>query len=168
MEFKELMKMKVSRKKPKEGDIFVVQPEIGKYFYGKVIRINLPSKNIIIKGWNLIYIYSNGTRELVLPEKLNPENLLFPPQIVNNQGWLKGYFFTIGNIPLISEDILNDYGFLKEIHSLPENQKFFVDEEGNKINKTPKFWTYFGLGSYGVIGRNIKKEIEKNPELINF
>ncbi|WP_419670164.1 Imm26 family immunity protein [Alicyclobacillus macrosporangiidus] len=50
--------MKPSRKRPKPGDIFVVQPKQGLYLLGRVIRTNLPSKDGFVRGANLIYIYN--------------------------------------------------------------------------------------------------------------
>lgn len=158
----ELIEMNPSRKKPKEGDIFVIQPKENVYFYGKVIRTNLPSTNGMIRGWNLIYIYRRPIKQIILPDFLDPKQLLIPPQIVNNQGWLKGYFQTIGNVPVTLKDISQDYGFLDHI------TKKYVDEEGRFLSHKPSTYTDYGLGSYGIVGYDVQEALEANPELINI
>ncbi|MEN6312659.1 MAG: immunity 26/phosphotriesterase HocA family protein [Clostridiaceae bacterium] len=158
----ELIKMNPSRKRPKEGDIFVIQPKENVYFYGKIIRTNLPSTNGAVRGWNLIYIYRQSAKQITLPDFLNPKQLLIPPQIVNNQGWLKGYFQTIGNVPVTLKDIAQDYGFLDYI------TKKYVDEEGRFLSHKPLTFTNYGLGSYGVIGILVQKALVANPELADI
>lgn len=51
-----LIPIKTSRKKPKTGDIFLVQPIKGVYYYGKVISEKNNSKYELIKDFPLIYI----------------------------------------------------------------------------------------------------------------
>ena len=43
MAFNDLIAMKKSSKKPQEGDVFVLQPVIGKFYFGKVIQTDLKS-----------------------------------------------------------------------------------------------------------------------------
>lgn len=52
-----LIPIKTSRKKPKTGDVFLVQPIKGVYYYGKVISEKSNSKYELIKDFPLIYIY---------------------------------------------------------------------------------------------------------------
>ncbi|WP_407635563.1 Imm26 family immunity protein [Effusibacillus pohliae] len=66
--------MQPSRKKPKSGDVFVIQPKPNLYFYGKVIKTDMPSKNLVILC-NLIYIYRVPSKDKVLPPRLNPIRL---------------------------------------------------------------------------------------------
>jgi hypothetical protein len=156
-EFNELIGMKRSRKKPQAGDIFVIQPLPGRYLYGKVIRTNLPNEDPFIKGWNLIYIYKNMVSEPVVPvERLDPEQLLMFPTIVNNQGWLKGYFLTIGSTEITESDIARSYGFW---HNFTRR---FYNEDGIPLGYEPEFQGVYGLGSYGLVGRTVKQALEKN------
>jgi hypothetical protein len=54
----ELVKMKPSRKKLKDGDIFVLQPKKDIYMFGKVIRSNLKMENDIgMNGGIIVHIY---------------------------------------------------------------------------------------------------------------
>ena len=156
-EFNELISMKRSRKKPQAGDVFVIQPLSGRYLYGRVIRTNLPSNDPLIKGWNLICIYKNMVSEPVIPvERLDPEQLLMPPEIVNNQGWLQGYFLTIGSTEITEKDIAPNYGFWDAL------TKQFVNVEGNPLSYEPEFQGAYALGSYGVVGRTVRQALEKN------
>ncbi len=154
MEFTtELIRMKPSRLKPNEGDIFVIQPKEGFYYYGKVIRTNILNKDPMINGWNVIYIYNKLSKEVVLPDILDPQQLLIPPQIVNNQGWLKGYFMTVGSSQITKNDII-DYGFWDVF------RKRFVNEEGTLLGYEPKIWADYGLGSYGIVGHDVQEALK--------
>lgn len=51
-----LIPIKTSRKKPKTGDVFLVQPIKSVYYYGKVISEKSNSKYELIKDFPLIYI----------------------------------------------------------------------------------------------------------------
>jgi hypothetical protein len=155
----ELIKMKPSRKKPKEGDVFVIQPKEGLYLYGKVIRTKIPSKNIMINGWNLIYVYRKISKNIVMPDYLVANDLLIPPQIVNNQGWLKGYFQTIGSLPVTEKDKSINYGFLDF------KTKEYVNEEGKPLGYKPEMWTDYGIGSYGSVASDIKTSLESKLKL---
>ncbi len=156
----ELIKMKPSRKKPKEGDVFIIQPKEDLYFYGKVIRTEIPSKNIMVNGWNLIYVYKKVSKNIVMPDCLDVNELLIPPQIVNNQGWLKGYFQTIGSLPVTDEDKSINYGFFDF------KTKKYVDEEGQPLGYKPEMWVDYGIGSYGSVAADIKAALENYPNII--
>lgn len=155
MSFNDLIEIKKSRVKPKQGDIFVVQPVINVFYYGKVIKTELESTNSFIKGMSLIYIYNKRSEEIVIPQSLHSIELLIPPIVVNNQPWIKGYFKMICNEPISKEEMNIDFGFW----SIPKNQ--FLSLDGVVLDKEPKYWSYYGLGSYGVVGKEIQKAISK-------
>ncbi|MCS1350870.1 immunity 26/phosphotriesterase HocA family protein [Mechercharimyces sp. CAU 1602] len=154
-----LVKMIPSRKRPKRGDVFVIQPKEGIYAFGLVVRIKIPSENLMINGMSLVYVYKFLSLKKEVPKDLMSQDLLFPPQIINNQGWLKGYFQTIGFLD-ITEFMKRDYGFwditIKKI----------VDEEGNPINHKPKYIGDYGVGSYGSISYDVKRALDEFPELL--
>ncbi|GEN45965.1 immunity 26/phosphotriesterase HocA family protein [Alkalibacillus haloalkaliphilus] len=156
-----LIKMKPSRKKRKAGEVFVLQPKEGIYFYGRVMKVNISIQRPGMSGWSLVYIYQNPTNELKLPNHLDNRELLIAPKIVNNQGWLKGYFCSIGHIPVKDEDYKKDYGFWDIV------TKQYLDEEGKPISFTPTIYTDFGIGSYGSVAYDIKQVIDKKPSLLN-
>jgi hypothetical protein len=95
--------------------------------------------------------------EPVVPvERLDPEQLLMFPTIVNNQGWLKGYFLTIGSTEITESDIARSYGFW---HNFTRR---FYNEDGIPLGFEPEFQGAYALGSYGVVGRTVKQALGKN------
>lgn len=155
-----LVKMEPSRKRPKKGDVFVIQPKEGIYFFGKVVITNITSSDLMVNGWNLIYIYKGSGINLEISDTLDDRDLLIPPQIVNNQGWLKGYFKTIGTLPITNKDNEFEYGFLDF------KTKEYVDTEGKPLGYEPEMWIDYGLGSYGSVAYDVNQAIERNPDLL--
>lgn len=155
MEFTdELIRMKKSRKKPKQGDIFIIQPKDSLYFYGKVIRTNIYSNDPMINGMNLVYIYNKPTKEIVMPTFLNLNELLIAPNIVNFTGWSQGYFVTIGNLQVTKEELELKYGFYNVI------ARKYVNEEGKELNYKPTIWTDYGVGGYGIVANDVKQALK--------
>ena len=91
--------------------MFVLQPVIGKFYFGKVIQTDLKSLDSFINGMTLIYIYNYCSIEKEIPLELEKEELLIAPIIVNNQPWLKGYFETIGNKQVLENEKTIDFAF---------------------------------------------------------
>ncbi|WP_055106617.1 immunity 26/phosphotriesterase HocA family protein [Paenibacillus ihumii] len=147
--FTELIAMKKSRKKPQEGDIFVIQPKENHYYFGKVIKTNIQGKNLNFEGMNLIFMYNCLSHNKEIPRNLDEFEFLFAPTVVNFQGWLKGYFETVGNQPLTVKELNVDYGFYDD----PERQDRFYNLEGERILHKPKYLDFVGLASYGYVGR---------------
>lgn len=147
--------MKKSTKKPQEGDVFVLQPVKDMFYYGKVIQTNLKSVNSFINGMTLIYIYKYCSNNKVLPDDLENEELLIPPIIVNHQPWRKGYFETVGNIDVSESDRNIDFAFWRII------KKGYVDIDGEVIilDREPKYKSIYGLGSYGVVGKEVQRAL---------
>lgn len=158
----ELLPIKRSRKKPKVGDVFVIQPRESIYFYGKVIKTHIEAKNPFLKGMNTIFLYKYDTTELKMPDNLNVNELLIPPCIVNFSGWTCGYFFTIGNIGLTNQERNLDYGF-KDTRMKSE---CYRTEEGEKLDHKPSIVGTYGLGGYGAVAYEVTKVFEEHPELL--
>ncbi|MBN2488860.1 MAG: immunity 26/phosphotriesterase HocA family protein [Methanosarcinaceae archaeon] len=156
----ELLPIKRSRKKPKVGDVFVIQPRDSIYFYGKVIKTNIETKDPFIKGMITIFIYKKSRREFKLPKHLNPKELLIPPCIVNLRGWTMGYFFTLGNIGLTEEDRVLNYGFR-------DSRGRFLTEEHTELKEKPDIVGTYGLGSYGAVAYEVTRALEEHPELLD-
>lgn len=149
MPFTELIPMKKSTIKPCIGDLFALQPMRDIYYYGKVINPSVRSEDPFVNGMVLIFLYSNSTKikKLLSCDELG--ELLIPPMVVNFQPWLKGYFEKIGNLPICDYDKNVDYGFY-----LPYQRKY-IDLQYNELDHEPKYWSIFGLSSYGAVGRAI-------------
>ena len=153
MAFNDLIAMKKSSKKPQEGDVFVLQPVIGKFYFGKVIQTDLKSLDSFINGMTLIYIYNYCSIEKEIPLELEKEELLIAPIIVNNQPWLKGDFETIGNKQVLENEKTIDFAFWDTL------KKEYVDINGHVIKSKPQYSSIYGLGSYGVVGKEVRKAI---------
>lgn len=155
MSFDLLIQMEPSKTQRKEGEIFVIQPSKNLFFFGKVIRTKIQLSDPIMNGGHLVYIFSHSSSSLEMPEYLNPNNLLIPPQIINNRGWSKGYFKTVGIQQVTEEERQIDYGFLDIV------SKGFVNEEGVQLKHKPTVYEDFGLGSYGTVAYKVKEAL--NP-----
>ncbi|MFC1946271.1 immunity 26/phosphotriesterase HocA family protein, partial [Chloroflexota bacterium] len=107
----ELIVIKKSYKEPETGDVFALQPKEGVYYYGKVIRSKVESKNIMFKGWYLVFIFNIKTNQIQADVNINNVPLLIRPMVVNKRPWTMGYFKTINNTPITDYDCSIDYGF---------------------------------------------------------
>lgn len=156
-DFTELLIQKKSRKKPKAGDVFSLRIKDDLYYYGKVIKTEIESTNVFLRGWNLVHIYDHSTSKLIEPSEINliNQSLILPPVVTNNKGWIDGYFFTVGSIHVIQKDLSIDYGFWDDI------KKIYRLEGGETINRVPKLITDYALVSYGGIGRALIKIMNK-------
>lgn len=159
MKFDQLIAMKKTRKAPTEGDIFVLQPLSNIFYFGKVIQTNLVSKDSFINGMTLIYIYDNCSQNKEIPENLENSIFLVPPIIVNNQPWQRGYFETICNTAVLEKEKKINYGFWDVL------KKEFVDVSGKRLRSEPAWWSIYGLGSYGIVGKEVQKAIRKKDKI---
>lgn len=153
MAFGELIAMKKTLKNPQEGDVFALQPQKNIFYFGKVIQTNLKSTDSFIKGMTLIYIYDYFCSEKVVPYDLDDEELLIAPMVVNNQPWIRGYFETVNNVPVSEREKNLEFGFWDVL------TKEYLDIHGMKIRKKPKYCSIYGLGSYGIVGKEVQKAI---------
>jgi hypothetical protein len=152
--FNELIVMKASRKKPKVGDIFVVQPLHEIYYYGHVVDTNIQNPtNLFINGMCLIFMYKYKSNEPILPSAMDLEGsgLLFAPTVINYKGWTKGYYLTVGNIPIEQMERKYDYGFWSS------TARKYYSTTGEELTHKPEYRDIYGLSSYGYIGRTIHR-----------
>lgn len=154
-EFTDLLAMKKSRKAPRKGDVFVVQPFQSVFYFGKVIKTNICSSDSFVNGMFLIFIYDEMSTVPQIPCDLNDSSLLIAPTIVNRLGWSRGYFETICNLPLTEREKNVSYGFWHF------QKKCFVNAEGDVLDSRPKYYTDYGLGNYCVVGEKIQAALRK-------
>lgn len=147
--------MKKSRRPPKEGDIFVLQPKTNVFYFGKVIQTDIECIDSFINGMSLIYIYDCKSDIKQVPSGWEKSELLIPPMVVNNQSWIKGYFETICNIKVTECEKKIDFGFWDLVTGK------YVDVYRNEISKKPSYCSVFGLASYGIVGKEVQKAILK-------
>ena len=146
---------KPSRKKLHEGDLFSFDLVNGTKVYGRVISTSAVAGST--GGWNLIYIYDPrkvGSNGVPNHSELSPENLLIPPKIINRLGWSRGYFTTIGNVPL-------DQSQLLPRHLFKTYRGDFVNEAGapTAAPRDGEPATFSGLGNYRTIDDSVSKAL---------
>ena len=122
--------LRPSRKKPKPGDVFVLQLVDEQFLFGRVISTD--TKWTLAEGAGpavLIYIFAEQSRKKAVPDKavLRPEHLLVPPIMTNRLPWARGYFETLANIPLTAEEILPHHCFLSA------SRGGYFDDRGVKL-----------------------------------
>ncbi|WP_349408980.1 immunity 26/phosphotriesterase HocA family protein [Pseudalkalibacillus sp. SCS-8] len=155
-----LVKMKPSRKKLKDGNIFVLQPKKGLYMFGKVIRANLNMENDIgMNGGTIVHIYKGVYSNYKEIPYLSSENLLLPPQIIINNGWTRGFFMNVGNSEVTNKDIPESYGFYHDFW----NKSY--DIEGNELEEKPKVCGSLSISNYMVIQAMLNKLYEDDPTI---
>jgi len=154
MEFDLLQVQKRTYKKPKEGDIFSLKPKDNLYCFGKVIKTNVKSSDSFMNGMNLIFVYDFFSKTNMIPDDLEKNEIMFVA-VVNHQPWRRGYAYNISWSKVTEEDINEDYAFWSV------GREKYVDLTGNAINRKPRYKGTFGLGSYGALGEEIRKELQK-------
>ncbi|MCM1424459.1 MAG: hypothetical protein NC415_11705 [bacterium] len=85
------------------------------------------------------------------------KELLIAPVIVNHQPWRKGYFETVGNVGVSKSDRNIDFAFWNVL------KEEYVDINGQVriLNSKPKYRSIYGLGSYGIVGKDVQKALGK-------
>lgn len=155
----DLVEIKKSRKRPKEGDIFVVKHKSGLYFYGKVIKTNIVSEWSFINGTKLIYIYKNPTKTIEMPKKLDCNQLLTAPLIVDSTGWTRGFLLNIGREEVTNEELSLNYGFFVDM------KHNYIDEKGEILHIKPNIYTDFSVSTYMGIAYEITKALESSSHV---
>ena len=101
-----------SRKKVRVGDVFVMKLDDG-YLYGRVVSDTAMMDKFSDPEWLLLYVYAGVyADDTHIPrEVISPPRLLIPPVITNRLGWRHGYFRTVGNLPIQSDQLLPRHVF---------------------------------------------------------
>lgn len=158
-----LLVLKRSRREVKDGDIFVLSPIEGTYFYGKVLMANI--KNPMYNGYHVIFIFRNKSDSKDINNYIaDYDNILCGPVIVEGGYWRLGYFETIGNIPLTEEEKNLDYGFLKMDHQ--NRWGVFKNANDEILDHFPKFYDLYGVATHIAIYWEIKREAIIDPNLL--
>ena len=153
----------------KEGDIFVCSMNGNVFYYGKVLKSNIQHKNPSdwVNGGNVVFIFRCKTSKKDLSD-FSPDykKLLIEPCIVLTRYWNKGFFETIGNIPLTDEEKKLDYGFFKSF--ILGNGGYFIKESGEEIDHMPDIYSIFGIMVDSGIYKLIKNETILDPTLLTI
>ncbi len=116
--------LKKTRRKPVEGDIFVMLPPDRLYLYGRVISTTADVAFSI--PFNLLYVYRIRSKDKTPGPSLDPRELLIPPFVTNSQPWSRGYFETVEHRQLTAADRLAQHCFMNSYGRC-------FDEHGNEL-----------------------------------
>lgn len=162
----QLQVIEKSKNAPCEGDVFLVSPRPGIYFYGKVLVSNIVRTvpDSFVEGNHVVFVFKSQTKEKTLDNySPNYDDLLISPAIVPQHYWKKGYFYRIANIPLTEAERQLDFGFYK-IHF---KRNFFCKETGEVLEKEPDLLGMHGITTLTGIASEIERELIINPGLLS-
>jgi Immunity protein 26 len=119
------------RRFAKVGDLFRLSPHNGVFLWGRLI------KKATFFGddfeANLVYIYDAISGERPAPEVLIPSNLIIGPSVVNNLGWVRGYWEIMASPPLRPADIRKGHVFIRYRGTGSPADYDLVDEDGRVV-----------------------------------
>lgn len=157
----ELLPIKRKRPKLEIGDVFVVQPKEGLYFYGRVLNVDVARKD---KWWHdalVVCIYRNKTDRLTLDDFApSYDDLLVGPDIIVKGAFHSGYLYKVGHVDLSEEERALDYGFFDTCrHTIK-------DEYDNPMGHEPKLLNALAIGSFGGLAYDMRCEFIIDPGLL--
>jgi hypothetical protein len=82
---------------------------------------------------NLVYIYDAISPERPKPEALAPSNLIIGPSVVNNLGWVRGYWEIMASQPLGPADKREEHLFVRYRGTGSPADYDLVDENGRVV-----------------------------------
>lgn len=140
--------LKRSRKAPRAGDIFALQPVGHPYYFGRVIRTDtkIGADNSI-----LCYIYDAPSADKANVPVLKRDRLLIPPFGTWRGSWYEGFFETVDHRELQPDDILPRHCFWSLIRHV------YFDEDRNRLSEP-----FEPVGIFSVFtARGIDERISK-------
>jgi hypothetical protein len=125
------VRLTLKRRYPKVGDLFRLSPEPEVFLWGRLIK----SATFFGDNFkaNLVYIYDAISRDEPAPELLTPVNLIIGPSVVNNLGWVRGYWEVMASKPLAPEDVRDRHLFVRYRGSGSPADYDLVDEDGRVV-----------------------------------
>lgn len=161
----QLKVIKRSKNKPVDGDVFVLSPRDGVYFFGKVLNSDIQHirEEIFLHRKCMVCIFESKCNKITIDEFISDySNLLINPIIVDVSYWTKGYFHTIGNESISDKEKELDYGFYKI-----GNGKIYR-EDGRELSQRPQLLGTYGIASITGVASLVQKELIINPNLLDF
>jgi Immunity protein 26 len=119
------------RRFAKVGDLFRLSPYDGIFLWGRLIKKAKFFGNDV--EMNLVYIYDAISGEEPKPEVLSPSNLFIGPSVVNNLGWVRGYWEIMASPPLRPSDIREKHMFIRSWGTGSPADYDLVDEDGRVV-----------------------------------
>jgi hypothetical protein len=149
------------RRYAKVGDIFRLSPEPGVFLWGRLIK----SAKFFGDNFkaNLVYVYDAISRDEPAQELLTPTNLIIGPSVVNNLGWVRGYWEIMASRPLTPEDVRDRHLFVRYHGSGSVADYDLVDENaGVVVDRTvdPKSLGQSGYSNFNYIDWLVRDKLE--------
>lgn len=134
-----------SRRRAKIGDLFVYLMPDGKYRFLRFIKNDVP----VFNRENLLYFYAQTFDSPDEPprDSFIPPQLLIPPQISINLGWVRGYFKFVANWPILKGEVFPRHCFRYSTRKGID----YVDEEENQVEVPFEPLGYWQVSNYGAI-----------------
>ena len=133
-EAKEVTAVRLTEKRrfAKVGDLFRLSPYADVFLWGRLI------KKARFFGHdfeaNLVYIYDAISRERPKPDVLILSNLIIGPSVVNNLGWVRGYWEIMASEALRPTDIRKEHLFVRYRGGTGSSADYdLVDEDGRVV-----------------------------------
>jgi hypothetical protein len=129
------------------GDLFRLSPYPGVVLWGRLIKkASFFGHNF---QSNLVYVYDVVSRERPEPELLLPSNLIIGPTLVNNLGWVRGYWEIIASEPLRAADKRDRHLFVRYRGSGSRDDYQLIDESGHLVVDGSVDLSTLGQSGYG-------------------
>jgi len=140
------------RRFSKVGDLFRLSPHVGVFLWGRMIK----RARFFGEGFeaNLVYIYDAISSERPKAEVLTPSNLIIGPAVVNNLGWVRGYWEIIASEPLRPGDIREKHLFVRYRGAGSPKHYDLVDEDGRVVTDAvadPRTLFHSGFSNFNHI-----------------
>ena len=147
-----MVKQTPSRKKAKTGDLFFVEMVNHKFVLGRVVRVEL---HVFGPDNLLLYFYSPAqpTPDIFRPP-IKP-TLLIAPRIASRQGWVLGYYVTLGTFPMKPGEELESHCFEDP---LGQHGKY-CDEYGKPLKKRSEPCGFYAMGTYRTIDDDLSEAL---------
>lgn len=154
--------LKASRRTPREGDVFVMQPDDDFFLFGRVIDTDAVwALGDGVNGAILIYVFGTRSARKEVPDlaELRPANLLISPVMTNRLPWSRGYFETLAHVPLDHADLLGQHCFFDAARGR------YFDNKGNELPGPVEPVGDFGLHSFRSIDGEVSGALGISPGL---
>jgi hypothetical protein len=139
------------------GDIFRLSPYPGLFLWGRLIK---KSRFFGLDAlFNLVYIYDAVSIERPPAALLTPENLLIGPAVVNNLGWVRGYWQIVASEKLKPEDVLAEHQFVRFRGTGNPGDYDIVGEHGQAVRGRPtnlRAMSQSGFGNFNSVDWKLK------------
>ena len=146
-----------ARRYAKVGDLFRLSPHPGTFLWGRLIK----KARFFGDDFeaNLVYIYDVISPDPPKPAALRPSNLIIGPSVVNNLGWVRGYWEIIASEGLGPADVGQRHLFVRYRGTGSPADYDLVDENGRIVvdhTVDPKSLSQSGYGNFNQIDWDVR------------